>query len=106
MNEVKVIKNSDENIEVVSARVNSENNEYWLVGEVKNVSAVKLDYVGVVLAIKNKEGEMVDSVLIYVLGSSNLKIGETGYFKHSISIALQKWAEGTMIITPFYQESV
>ena len=103
MNEVKIIKNSDENIEVVSARVNNDEDGYWLVGEVKNVSAEKLDYVGVVVAIKDKEDQMIDSVLVYILGDSSLKTGEIGYFKYVMPMAVKKLVGVTLIIVPFSQ---
>jgi hypothetical protein len=103
MNEVKIIKNSDENIEVVSARVNNDEDGCWLVGEVKNVSAMRLDYIGVVVAIKDKEGQMVDSVLVYILVDSSLKTGEIGYFKYVMSMMVKKLVGATLIITPFSQ---
>jgi hypothetical protein len=103
MNEVKIIKNSDENIEVVSARVNNDEDGCWLVGEVKNVSAVRLDYIGVVVAIKDKEGRMIDSVLVYILGDSSLETGEIGYFKYVVSVTVKKLVGATLIITPFSQ---
>jgi hypothetical protein len=83
--------------------VNNDEDGCWLVGEVKNVSAVSLDYIGVVVAIKDKEGQMIDSVLVYILGDSSLKTAEIGYFKYVMPMAVKKLVGATLIITPFSQ---
>jgi len=104
MNEVKITKNGNEWIEVVSAKIKESKDECCLVGEVKNISSGQLDFIGVVVAIKDKDGQVIDCASEYIFGNSYLQTGETGYFKHYISVATDDFGGGTVVVTPFYQK--
>ncbi|MFZ5392292.1 MAG: hypothetical protein ACOZAR_03840 [Patescibacteria group bacterium] len=105
MNEANITKNSDDSLEIVSATVNNEGEEYWLAGEVKNISGARLDYVGVVVAVKDCDGQVINCDQIYLLGNSYLQSGETGYFKYHFSAAMFGRMSGLkVVVSPFYQK--
>lgn len=104
MNEANITKNSDDSLEIVSASVNSEGEEYWLAGEVKNISGARLDYAGVVVAVKDCDGQVINCDQMYLLGNSYLQPGETGYFKYYFSAAMfGRMPELKVVVSPFYQ---